>query len=129
MYKILVIFTTVYFLAASVLVLVLMYINERKFKVICDIYFSEFKKLPIAAKTLYHASPLGFITGNSLKKDFIIHPLISERKSILSGNNKDVEFILGLDKKLTNSFKWEHYISVMGSFILMVLIGLIYLFK
>lgn len=129
MYKFLVIFTTVYFLIISALVIILMKINERKFKIICEIYFDKFRELPISARVLYRATPLGFTTGNSLKKDFIMRPLISRKKSICSENEKDVEFILGLDKKLTNSFKWEHYTSVVGTLILFVLIGLIYLFK
>ena len=123
-YKFIILFTIIYMFVLLLVFIYLRRINERKFIVICKMYKEKFNTLPLSASVLYDASPLWFPIGNSIKMGFIIWPLIFGRKTITSKNENDVSFILGLDKKLTFTFKVDFYLSCF-SLITISLLGLI----
>lgn len=123
MYNVLILTVATLTITSALLIYTLSRINNKKFKIICELYYDKFKKLPIGASALYHSSSFFYNSGYGLKIDFIVRPLISKKKSILSDNDEDVYFIRNLDKKLTNSFIVEFYLGVITT-LLLVLLGL-----
>lgn len=107
---------------------ILMFIGNKNFYVICDLYKKEFGKLPFNTELFYKSSPF-FITGYNIKTNFITTPMIFNKKSLDSSNSCDVDFIKSLPKKLTRIYMITFYLSIPVGILFFVLVIMAYFNK
>lgn len=103
-------------------------VNNKKFKIICELYFERYKDLPIEAWFFYDSGVFSSFSGYGLKTTFIKHPLIYGKRSRLNHHDDEIQFFRNLDASLTTTFKYEHYISKLGCYIFIVDLIVYFLF-
>lgn len=112
----------------TAIIYILMFISNKNFYIICDLYKKRFGNLPFNAELFYKSSPF-FITGYNIKMSFIISPIIFNKKSLASSNDCDVEFIKSLPKKLTRIYVIIFYFSMFIAIFFIALVIMAYLNK
>ncbi|WP_407437157.1 hypothetical protein [Lelliottia sp.] len=100
-------------MVAIVMMVVISFLNKKRFLEVCRLYEAEFGSLPLAAAVLKDADVIGFTAGYSTKINFIIHPLIYGKKSAHSKID-DAAFIRGLPANIRYWFIAEFVCSAIG---------------
>ena len=95
------------FIISLITFIIILFICDNKFYIICDLYKKEFGSLPLGVRFCYNASPLSPVF-HSIKLNFIISPLIYNRK-YTGSENDDVMFMRTLPKNLTYMYKVAFY--------------------
>ncbi|BDG85617.1 hypothetical protein BBP07_13975 [Citrobacter koseri] len=112
----------------GIVIYILMFIANKNFYTICDLYKKKFGKLPLGTELFYTSSPF-FLVGFSMKLDFILWPILYNRKSRYSDNVNDVEFIRSLPKKLTRIYMIHFFFSVITALFFCMLVIMLYIIK
>jgi hypothetical protein len=111
----------------GIIIYILMFIANRNFYTICDLYKNKFGKLPLSTDLFYTSSP--FLAGYNMKMSFILWPMLYNKKSKYSENINDVEFIRSLPKKLTRIYVIHFYFSMIIAFFACSLAVMLYAIK
>lgn len=99
----------------GIIIYFLMFIANRNFYTICDLYKNKFGNLPLSTELFYTSSPF-FLAGYN-------------KKSKYSENINDVEFIRSLPKKLTRIYVINYYFSIIISCFFCMLAAMLYVIK
>ncbi|MCE1262992.1 hypothetical protein [Enterobacter kobei] len=91
-------------LVCGMAIVVLSFLNKKRFSAICALYREKFGSLPVGAVIFDKADSIGFSSGYAAKINFIVNPLIFGKSSVDSTND-DVSFIRGLPPHLTSPQK------------------------
>lgn len=103
-------------LLAVIMYIIFSYLNDKRFKMVCDLYEKEVGPLPLATLLLKDSDILGFIAGYTQKMIFIVFPLIFKRNSFLNRqySNTHYNFINSLPKEIKNWFYAEQISVAIG---------------
>ncbi|WP_145588479.1 hypothetical protein [Yersinia rochesterensis] len=97
---------------SSISMVIISYLNNKRFIEVCRLYELEFGTLPLSAAALKDADIIGFTAGYSVKISFIINPLIYNKKSVYSKND-DISFMRNLPVNIKRWFIAEHLLSIL----------------
>lgn len=123
---IIVLTTTISMLLAVLIYICISYLNNSRFKMVCDLYERDVGPLPMQTIIFKNSSTVGFIAGYTQKMMFIMNPLIYKKNSFLNKaySLKHYEFI----NKLPKNIKIWFYVEYI-SFILIVISFCLFLFS
>ncbi|WP_096388246.1 hypothetical protein [Hafnia sp. CBA7124] len=103
-------------LLAVIMHAIFSYLNDKRFKMVCDLYEKQVGALPLATLLLKNSNTLWFISGYTQKMMFIVLPLIFKKNSFLNRqySNKHYDFINNLPKEIKSWFYAEQIIVAIG---------------
>lgn len=108
----------------AIVSIIMSYVNRKYFKEICVLYKEKFGELPWMTQVFEGVNSFYIKGAYSFKMDFILMPLLWNKKSKASKND-DKDFIRGLPNRLTRPFRIEYYVTFAGCVFFLALLLLV----